>query len=348
MVNTLPLFQNPPIADAWHNVTAPGGYEWWYFDAEDVECDRRIVAALCDGFAFHPEYLRRYNAYARDPTRVAPPRSSQYICAHFAVYHVGKVEHQFLAQYPAEQFEARRDTRHVTIGPNRFSAGTTPQLLELFMAGRSSSQTALSARLEFAPRFDHTPNELELCPRSFTGATHRWIIANALCDVNGEIHVADSTMIPFRGRGYHDHHYGTRPIGSDIKQWFGGRLLLDDRCITFHLTCPQVQLIEIDSTGAQELEIEIAQVELDWSQKSAGWLRYPLQARFGDVLMLANPQVMDSSPFDLRILYDATLRGTKVARALCGVVYPQRLRMPILGRVIERRIDRRAMFDSSR
>src|SRR5215203_1319421 len=113
MVHTLELLQHPAIADAWHNVTAPGGYEWWYFDAEDVEQDRQIVAILFDGCVCHPGYLRKYFWYARRPTRVAPPLPNEYLCAYFAVYHAGKIEHQFMTQYPAEQFEARRDLRHV-------------------------------------------------------------------------------------------------------------------------------------------------------------------------------------------------------------------------------------------
>ena len=92
MVHTLELLQHPAIADAWHNVTAPGGYEWWYFDAEDVEQDRQIVAILFDGCVCHPGYLRKYFWYARRPTRVAPPLPNEYLCAYFAVYHAGKIE----------------------------------------------------------------------------------------------------------------------------------------------------------------------------------------------------------------------------------------------------------------
>ena len=52
---------------------APGGYEWWYFDAEDREHDRQLVAILFQGFVFHPGYLRRYFKYrsAAHATRAA-------------------------------------------------------------------------------------------------------------------------------------------------------------------------------------------------------------------------------------------------------------------------------------
>ena len=53
-----------------------------------------------------------------------------------------------------------------------------------------------------------------------------------------------------------------------------------------------------------------------------------------DVLSLGNPRLIDSSPFYLRLIYDATTRG-KAGTAFCEVAYPHRLRWPILGRMIE-------------
>src|SRR5688572_20695367 len=238
MINTLQLFQHPQLPDAWHNVTAPGGYEWWYFDAEDVERDRQIVAILFDGFVFHPEYLRRYFRYAKHPTHFAPPRPNEYICAYFVVYHAGRIEHQFLTQYPAEQFEARHDKRHVSLGPNEFTAGNALEKLKLAVVGtpwkltgrgpQLQKEWALIAYLNFSSRFKHSPGEREFFSRTLVGAEHRWILANPLCDVEGEIVLPGLQKTPFRGRGYHDHNFGTGPIGPGIKQWVRGRVLLDD------------------------------------------------------------------------------------------------------------------------
>ena len=365
MVHTLELLQHPPIADAWHNVTAPGGYEWWYFDAEDVEHDRQIVAMLFDGCPFHSGYLRKYFAYARNPTRVPPPRPSEYICAYFAVYHAGQIEHQFMTQYPADVFEGRLEKRHVTIGANRFAAGNALQRLELTMGGidwksvqrsrrlrkQMQKEISLWADLRFLPRFASAPAQHELFSREFAGSggAHRWIIANSLCDVEGDILMPGSGHIRFRGRGYHDHQFGTGPIGSGIKQWFRGRLLLNDRCITFQLVHPrdrrreaEMHLVEIDAGGARQIDVEPSQIAVDWSQRTWAWLRYPNVVRLGDVLALANPRVIDSSWFNLRIIYDASLRGQR-GTALCELTYPHRLRWPLLGRTIERSIDKRAM-----
>jgi len=54
----------------------------------------------------------------------------------------------------------------------------------------------------------------------------------------------------------------------------------------------------------------------------------------GDALELSNPRLIDSSPFYLRMIFDASCRG-RPAQAFCEVAYPHRLRWPILGRMIE-------------
>src|SRR5687767_6539330 len=65
---TISLYTPPAHPDAWHQIRAPGGYEWWHFDAEDARHDRRLVAALFDGDAMDPRYVREYARYRRNPT----------------------------------------------------------------------------------------------------------------------------------------------------------------------------------------------------------------------------------------------------------------------------------------
>ena len=104
---TLPLLTPTSSPDAWHNVTAPGGYEWWYFDAEDTANDRQIVAIFFDGFVFHPKYLRAYARYRRWPTWIAPPLPRWFRCAYFVVYECGKIVSQFMRQYPRGGFSGQ-------------------------------------------------------------------------------------------------------------------------------------------------------------------------------------------------------------------------------------------------
>ena len=63
-------------------------------------------------------------------------------------------------------------------------------------------------------------------------------------------------------------------------------------------------------------------------------LAYPDRLKMSDVMELSQPQVIDSSPFYLRLTYDVMCRG-KRGSAFCEVAYPHRLRWPVLGRMIE-------------
>ena len=73
---TVPMYiQHPQATDASHGVFAPGGYEWWHFDAEDEKGEVRIAIDFYDGYPFEGEYISRYERYLRRPTRREPRAS---------------------------------------------------------------------------------------------------------------------------------------------------------------------------------------------------------------------------------------------------------------------------------
>ncbi|MFI5381920.1 MAG: hypothetical protein ACHRHE_21700 [Tepidisphaerales bacterium] len=374
-INEVPLWENrePSAADAWHAVGSPGGYEWWYFDAEDAAGGIRVVAILLDGFVFHPGYLRAYYRYRRRPTRHRPPLAREYPCAYFVVYESGKLAHQFMTQYPAGSLLAAKDRPEVEIGPNRFwrengalrlRLAGTPWVLT-GMGPKLLSGQSLEGDFTFAPRSAEMPAERTFLSQAMTGEQHRWVIANPLCDVQGSIRHSGSGVSPldcearsrdgsatlnqieFTGRGYHDHNYGTGPLGPGLARWIWGRVLLGDRVATFHYARPrdrrlgdEVHLIEADAAGIRDLPV--ARVTADWSQKTRLWLAYPAELRFDDILCLSNPRVIDSAPFYMRLVYEAAFKGQR-GSALCEVAYPHRLLWPVLGRMIEMSIERRAL-----
>ena len=355
---TLPLYTPNAVADASHRVTAPGGYEWWYFDAEDLATDTQLVVTLYEGFVFHPGYLRAYARYRRRPTRVRPPVPGDYVCASFVVYREGRVAHQFLAQYPATDFHAARDKLDVRIGPNHCRAGEDGSLhvtlrgtpwVRTGRGAKTLREQVLSAELEFVPKFSHPPAERRLFSREMSGADHHWVLANPLCDVTGTVRVdgaAEPLSLNFRGRGYHDHNYGTGPVGAGVDRWAWGRVLLPDRVYTFHVARPrprsspdEAHLLHADATGLREVGGEAAQI--DWSRSSGVGLPYPSTVRFGSRLSLRDPQLVDSSQFRMRIRYHAAAHGgSEATSAFCKVAYPHRLRWPVVGRMVERSIHR--------
>lgn len=369
---TLPLYTPNPVADAWHEVRAPGGYEWWYFDAEDAANDRQIVAIFFQGFVFHPEYLRRHFAYLRNPTKHEPALPAEYPCVYLVLYERGRIRAQFMHQYSPKDFSALHDSLNVSIGRNSIlplpvrgeragervsdelkspSPHPSPRILggaRLSMCGAPWKLTGtgpqlladqkLGADLSFQSLFSHSPMERVFLSQQMTGTGHHWVVANPLCDVTGSIQLNDET-ISFAGRGYHDHNYGTGPLGPGLKRWIWGRVLLEGRCYTFHFarakdkSLPdEVHLIEATASGMRE--INVSKAMLDWSARTVLNLAFPRQLQLDDVLHLDQPRVIDNSPFYLRLTYRARCGGTE-ATAFCEVAYPHRLRWPILGRMIQ-------------
>lgn len=370
-MNPLPMFTAPADPDAWHRVTAPGGYEWWYFDAEDPAGRVRLVAIFLEGFVFHPGYLRRYARYRRRPTRVAPPVPGEYPCAYFVLYEDGKIAGQFMSQYPAGAFAASPDRPDVRVGPNRFrreadgslrlSLSGTPWRLT-WRGPKLLDDQALSAELTFRPRTPGGPGAAErtFLSRRLSGADHRWVIADPLCDVAGTVSLggpagSGGRSVAFAGRGYHDHNYGTAPIGPGLERWVWGRAITGgadgaaaDLMYTFHFARArdrglpdELHLVRADAGG--RADVPVARAAVDWCRRTALGLAYPDAVDFSPHLRLSNPRVVDSAPFYMRLVYDAALDGgCRRTTALCEVAYPHRLRWPVLGRMIELSIHRRA------
>src|ERR1700761_3568852 len=128
---TVPLLIQPLVPDASHQVTAPGGYEWWYFDAEDAAGELRMVAIFFQGFVFHPRYLREYGKYRRRPTRTQPPLPADYPCVYFVLYRGDEIVGQFMSQFPASAFSAATDRLEVSVGPNRINSAESEIQLKL-------------------------------------------------------------------------------------------------------------------------------------------------------------------------------------------------------------------------
>ena len=58
---------------------------------------------------------------------------------------------------------------------------------------------------------------------------------------------------------------------------------------------------------------------------------------FGPDLLLRQPRVIDSSPFSIRVIYDAYVFGEQ-ASALCDIQHPPRLAHPFFSPIIQRSI----------
>jgi carotenoid 1,2-hydratase len=340
MPDLLLLDTDVVVADAWHRVVAPGGYEWWYFDAQDREGSVFVVATFHAGPAFHPEYLRRFALYQRKPTRHAPPLPMEYCAFHLGVYENGRRCGGFTAQYPESEFVASTSGCEVAIGPNK----VTPEAggLRVHVEGPAD----LSAQLTFQPRLAHPPAEQIYLSRHPSYSDHHfWVIANPLCQVDGQITLPSGRTIELSGLGYHDHAYGTGPLAMGLRRWIFGRVLQENGAIAFQITTPreldgveQAHLFMADSAAAGT----VATPPITWgADRFTRWgLSYPSGMDMGRTLILREPRVLDSSAFGVRLEYNAFVDG-EAATAFCRIVYPHRLSSRLLGWLIERSIKRR-------
>src|SRR5207237_3550717 len=73
----IPLYNSTALPHEWHDVRAPGGYEWWTFAGDG----RDLRAGFFIGSPFSAEYRLRYRAYRLLPTRVKPPLPSDFCSA---------------------------------------------------------------------------------------------------------------------------------------------------------------------------------------------------------------------------------------------------------------------------
>lgn len=358
MSSRIPLLEPAAHPDAWHDVRAPGGYEWWYFDAEDATADVQLVAILLDGFVFHPGYLRRHFRYLRAPTRHTPATAGDYPCAYFVLYERGRVAAQFMTQYPPGSLRASRQRPEVTLGPNRFIEKDDD--LALCLSGTPWSLTArgpvthhdqhLDVRWRISPISRHAPHERPFLSRAMTGSDHQWVLAAPHSRFTATVRLDRPTggrTWQLAGHAYHDHNYGTGPLGPGLHRWIWGRALFEDACYTFHYAVPQDpdlppephMLRVTPRAGVEDVSPAARSVNASFNRRSSLLLAYPGRLELGP-MHLMQPRIVDNTPFYLRLTYAADCEG-RTGRAFCEVAYPHRLRWPVLGRMIEMSFDQR-------
>jgi hypothetical protein len=320
---TLELFDPLPLsrADHWHRVGAPGGYEWWEFDALDDVNGMRIVVRFHDGFVFDSEYARRYDAYRRRPTVHLPPVPRQYPCVQFTIFENDSVVAGNTVRFAEGAFQVDAMTGAIHIGTN---------LLEL-RDGETSVQfqggdVAVSAEMTFKSRFSALALEKTIFPDEI-GTQHRWILPQPRCDVEGQIRL-NGRQVRFGGLGYHDHYFGTRPIGPPVRQWLRGRAILPDRTVAFHVCTDHAsgmnQYFVVAADDMHAMRIKDLKCSCDWNRRTWRGLTFPSAVNFGEFLVLRRPRIMDASPNSLQVLFDAYVDG-EACTAWGEIAYPSRL-----------------------
>ena len=356
---TLPLYTPNPNVDASHRVLAPGGYEAWHFDAESDCGEVRLVATFGEGNPIAADYLRRYLRYRRSPTRHPPPLPSECPWFHFAVYEKNRPSGRVTTHGGSAAFAASAVRGEVGAGGNEF-VRSQDGTLALNLRGcsapavpsdrHSASLVRVSAELSFRPTPPHAPCDFTVLARHAGGDEHRWIVADPVCEVSGTVTVSgaegsgdgrNGRTIEFRGRGYHDHTYGTGPLLTAMRHGLRGRLISRDRVIAFYVAEPlhrhqpvEVLLVEADAAGVRKLVVGSAPT-LRW-HRTSGRVPYPAEVHVlgaGIDWKLSNPVVLESAGRFARLTY-ASSGVADGGMALCEAWAAPRLPWRLASRAV--------------
>jgi len=318
-VPTLPLLANPAPsdADAPRGVRAPGGYEWWYFEAHDPVADVRVTALLFDGNPFHPAYVRRYAWYRRFPTRVLPPMPGEYPSVFLRVYEKGDVAAGGMWQY--EPGACHASDAGVTVGPDGFTRAAD---------GAMRLKLRNTIDLTFLPKPAPAPKVFTMVGGTSVREPHGWIVSNPNCATTGDVTLGGRT-VKFDGFGYQDHNYGAEPVSLAARRWFWGCVWLDDRAHVVAEAVPK----RGPSHGVFLLDAEIPG-SAAWDARTKLRIPYPTMIDFGDTLRLDEPRVVESLPVMAQLRYRARVGGVTTT-AVAHVVEPGRANIPLVSRGIE-------------
>ena len=284
---TLPLFQSPLNPEAWHQVNAPGGYEGFYFDAEDFSAGIRLVGFLGEGCRFEGNYRREYYKYRKRPTVNAPPVPADYPGFELVLFRGGRL--WAACRSAGEGLEASVEQLAVGVGGNRLMKEGEGYRLRLLAEPFTwtGERGAVEGELVFRPRGRARAEGHSFSPQT-TGAAHSWTVG-PFCDVEGMI-VCGGESVAIKGRGCLEHRFGVAPIELDIRRGLAGRVLLEDRALMFHMVQPRdkrlaerARLIEVSDAGVRELAVGHRAV---WKYMRS----YPAEVSFGEELRIVNPR----------------------------------------------------------
>jgi hypothetical protein len=332
-------------------VKAPGGYETWRFEADDAAGEYRLVAELVEGCCWHGGYHAAYRAFRQRPTRLPPPVPSQSSCVHFALYRQNERIAQFAAPHGAGDFKASAESGAVAVGESHATPQQDRSIHLMLQSPHRAGQHPIVASLDFvpvgtasaplpAPLFPRAPRPLATPTR--WGGQHWWLAPMPLCEVRGSLTLpphsgpAGPQVIPFAGRGFVDRAFGTAPPGRGLQRMMRGRLLLADRTLAFQLAVladsrrTVAHLLSADTASASICTVATS---VQWDGRTPTQMRYPTRLQFeAQPLELNQPTLLSAEAQALRLVYDLANGGGPTA--LCEIVYPRRLRLPGISRLL--------------
>jgi carotenoid 1,2-hydratase len=325
--------------DVWHVKDSPKAFEWWYFDALSDDGRDCVIIKFLDNFVFSP----RYNS----------SNSPQIPAVSFAYYRDGKPIYRAINEFLAEEFTANQTEPFCKIGDNEMRFEKAPYGSGFLL----TIELTLFKNRKLKATFEWLLIESDFKPANTINCSNinSWNLVAPRADVTGNIEVFRRNgrlkdKIQFRGTGYHDHNFDTRPLPETLKYWQRGRCHFADSTVVFNryqeLNREPMAKLFIVKNG--ELREHFANYEEDNRSRDIFGLSYPKRLRFttDEDLRLRVKQIktIDSSFCHLRFQSEMTLiLGDGKPRKMLGIseqLSPKSLKFRWLDWLIDMRIGR--------
>ncbi len=287
---------------------APGGYAWWYFDAQSDDGQRALTAIFFIGSVFSPEYASRLR-------RGEAARPEEHVAVNLALYERGKQVAWVMSEYGESALHAAGDDGPA-IGESRIerlqSGGLRVHLRER-AAPFFLSMLKLGGRVEGT--FDFEPVAPPLGPfqlSSAGGQVHHWRVPMPRARVKVSFHHPD---FQFEGTGYHDINRGGGRLESAFSRWSWARFHAGERTLVLYAMrevggVEQALLVDSRHDDALPDDATLTVDATDGPPRKVGWgLELPewIEIDRGGAILHCEPRdLLEVTPFYAR--YTATLR----------------------------------------
>ncbi len=218
-----------------------------------------------------------------EPSGQVPiPNPLDYCGVSFRLFHKGAMIVESLQELSRKSLKASDKHGAVLLGPNRFNwdpRGDPPSYVLTVQAPIHGGGATVRARLFFTPLLKQCP----ALPQPEGPSTHTWILAAPLCHVEGTFQWVDregesKKEVAFVGKGYHDHHFGSVPLGQFLRAWHWGRFFCGEDGLAYSAQIPvdgAEQTTGILLTFTQEgIQVEPTGFKLSRNRRNFFWLPY--------------------------------------------------------------------------
>jgi len=342
--------------DVWHDLKEAGSYEWWYFDATDEDQNCSFVAVWYSGFPFSPYYSNRYTQWkANGANGNGFPNPLEHTALSFHFYQDGTEVINFIKEGGSHLFKSSTEKPYAKFEKNDFFYDENEHsyvlTLDFEMPSRKKSVKA-EVRFRVCPV---QPVE-NISDYSAGESNHSWLLAAPKADVFGRFEIYDGVknrlaMVDFKGKGYHDHNYGTIPINTDIENWYWGRAHSHDIDLVYYIISyknqAQEPFIFLMATDRDDVLVLENRLQLSQSDREPNFF----VPRYSKTLRLSNQELeftvqhqkgLDIGPFYLRFesSFHLALQG-KPPIELHGIsefLHPDRVNAGVIRHLIKSKI----------